>query len=395
MKSVSCPICNRSALLRNSEQIGYQKPKKYAVYHCVDGCETAFVRPLKVDEEIYNAIYSKGDAVPGYARYFLYAQKVLQVDNPLKYLVEAEDVYWGIDQFLKRKKQKNPKILEVGCGLGYLTYALSKAGHSVKGIDISKVAIEEAQKKYGHSLFECIDLLELSKRQKASYHVVIFTEVIEHIENVKEFMQAVVQLLLPGGSIFLTTPNKTPYPSDVLWETEPPPVHLFWFTENAMRFLAKTLKCSVDFIDFSLFNYLEYCKKGDYSKAEISIRNFQPSRLPRLDEKGDVLKDLPNTLHTSFTELPKGFTLDAPASPPQLPLKRSFAEKILRKIARWTTKCLGIYSYLKKNEEKKKIEKEQSQERERILNLFPKNRPTMCAIFNKPKKMPWVLFDKF
>ena len=54
--------------------------------------------------------------------------------------------------------------MEVGCGLGYLTYALDKSQFNVTGIDISNKAIELAIKRFGNLYFN--DTLEsyLSKK---------------------------------------------------------------------------------------------------------------------------------------------------------------------------------------------------------------------------------------
>ncbi|KAF3362609.1 Methyltransferase type 11 [Chlamydiales bacterium STE3] len=358
-----CPICEKTAPLKSQEQYGYQSTKKYAIYHC-DHCSTAFASPLKVDESIYNCIYSKAREVPGYDRYYDYAEKVLEVPSPLDYLANAEDVYWGIRQFLN-SKTRSLRILEVGCGFGYLTYAIKKAGHDIKGIDISKVAVEKAAERYG-DLFSCIDVREMAQSEGPSYDLIIFTEVIEHIDNVKEFMRAVNKLLIPGGHLLVTTPNKTPYPQDVLWETEPPPVHLLWLSENSMRHLAKEMNHRVDFIDFQPLNRKEFLELGCYFSPTTSIRDYTPTRLPRLDEKGNVMKEMPTSVHA----LPE--FLDRLQPPLQ---KKSFLERAVCKIARSVPQMkkiqLQLEAYFKRKEFQKKLE------------AIPHTRPTMCAIFTK------------
>lgn len=363
-KTTDCPICKQKAHLRSHEQYGYQSTKKYDVYHC-DHCSTAFVSPLKVDEHIYNCIYSKAREVPGYDRYYDYAEKVLEVSNPLAYLAEAEDVYWAIQQYLNGKARPL-KVLEVGCGFGYLTYAIKKAGHEIKGIDISSVAIERASQRYGN-LFACEDVRELAKTEGPSYDLIVFTEVIEHIENVNDFMQAVNRLLLPGGNLIVTTPNKTPYPKDILWETEPPPVHLFWLSENSMRHIAKELNHQVDFIDFKPLNCREFLSSGRYFSPTISIGQYVPTRLPRLDEKGDVMKDMPTSIHG----WPEYVHLLQPA-----PQEKSFLEKVANKLFSKIPGLKKVQLKLESHFSKKEFQ--------RKLNAIPKTRPTMCAIFTKP-----------
>lgn len=408
MTRQACPICEETASLKSDQQIGYQRSKTYEVYHC-NTCASAFVSPLKVDENIYNHIYSKAREVPGYGRYYDYAEKVLEVASPLDYLADEEDVYWGIRQFLKSKKRRALKILEVGCGFGYLTYALSKAGHEVKGIDISHVAVEQAKKKYG-DLFECIDVRDLAKRETLSYDAVIFTEVIEHIEDPKGFMKVMDQLLLPGGHLIVTTPNKTPYPEDVLWETEPPPVHLFWLSEKTMNYLAKLMGYQVSFVDFTLLNYQEYRTRGDYFRPSISIRNYIPTRQPRLDEEGQVLIDAPTSIHHLLTTHDKAplFTVPEFRDPFSAPLPNNGTlSKAKVRVSRGITRAwvwlkrniqyYEIYPLLKRGVDLLKFfwstlkqgnaSFQEWRRKKKLLKNLPKSRPTLCAIFTKQKAL--------
>ena len=51
----------------------------------------------------------------------------------------------------------------------------------------------------------------------------------------------------------MTTPNRSFYEADVLWETEPPPVHLWWFSEEGLYRMADRLACDIELIDFTDF----------------------------------------------------------------------------------------------------------------------------------------------
>lgn len=281
-----CPICEQHAELKFKEHCGYLKSVKFDIYHCRT-CYTAFAAPLKTDHSIYDLIYRNIDRVPGYIRYLTYAEKVIKERDPLAYLAESEDVYWSIAHYLKSKPIERLKILEIGSGFGYLTYALAKRGYNIKGIDISHVAVEQASKRYG-PYFECRSVEELAQLEGPAYDLVIFTEVIEHIEDVKGFLKAANALLKSGGDLILTTPNRTPYPEDVLWETEPPPVHLWWFSEKSIALLAKQIGLTAHFINFYEYNLKELVRTNEYQKPYLAIRNLLPSRLPRFNVEGEV-----------------------------------------------------------------------------------------------------------
>lgn len=275
-----CPICNCSLFTIFKQHLGYQESQTFDLLHC-STCNTSLASPLQIDQRVYDHIYKNVHRVPGYDRYLKYADEVLIEENPLQYLAESEDVYWGVQEALKGAK-KEVKILEVGCGFGYLTYALVKAGYDTLGVDISSVAIEAAIKRYG-PYFKHADIFKLAEQQVYFYDIILLTEVIEHVPNPKDFLKALYKLLKPQGKLLLTTPNKSAYPSEILWETEPPPVHLWWFSEDSISYLAKECHYQSVFLDFSCYNQLYPIE------AILHALPYQPTRLPRLDSKGAVI----------------------------------------------------------------------------------------------------------
>lgn len=275
-----CPLCGKKASKKWGQHPGYRKLESYRIFHC-HRCCTAFCHPQHVPENLYEKIYENSSQLPGYNRYLHYAEQVLKEKDPLKYLSDAEDVYWAIQHYLD-DESLDKKILEIGCGQGYLTYALRCRGFNAIGLDISKRAVDSARKRYGDH-YLCEDLIKYSQNNFCKYDTIIMTEVIEHIEDVKAFLKAIDLLLKPGGHLVLTTPNRSLYPVDVLWETEPPPVHLWWFSEKSIAYLAKRLSYRCRFIDFSAYNAehsLDICDQ---------IRGYHPTRCSRIDENGKVL----------------------------------------------------------------------------------------------------------
>ncbi|MBN1618310.1 class I SAM-dependent methyltransferase [Candidatus Dojkabacteria bacterium] len=232
--------------------IGYKDNLVFDIYSC-GFCNTSFVDPLKSDENVYNLIYSNLDKVPGYDRYAEYKKNIKKSDDPLGYLSEREETYWAIYNVLNEIKDKSLKILEVGCGQGYLTYAISKKGFNIRGVDISENAIRLAKESFG-DLYEVADVLKLSETSSKKYDVIIATELIEHLEHPDAFMNAFQKMLNPGGRLILTTPNKSLFGVNVIWDTDLPPVHLWWFSENSMKIMAQKYGFDVNFVDFREYN---------------------------------------------------------------------------------------------------------------------------------------------
>lgn len=267
----NCLLCGGSAELRYKDYPGYQEPYTFNIYHCRD-CNTAFSLPRVDTDFLYENIYKNGDKVPGYNRYWKYARIVKKLQNPLSYLADTKDVYWGVKKALSLciKDKRSAKILEIGSGLGYLTYSLIKADYDAIGLDISQTAVKQANETFGEH-YIAADLFEYSKLYPGTFDIIILTEVIEHVDRPSDFIKAIIHLLKPGGRAIITTPNKSLYPAEVTWATDLAPVHCWWFSEESMRYIAKKSGTAISFLDFS-----------DYYKTNYQVVNTSSLRNEKL-----------------------------------------------------------------------------------------------------------------
>jgi|GEM_PF-452579 len=280
-----CLLCGGKADLKHSEYPGYQEPGIYKIYHC-SVCNASFSLPMEDGSLIYENIYKNGDRVPGYSRYWRYARIIKKVSNPLDYLAENHEDYWSVREALAMyvPDKSSTKILEIGSGLGYLTYSLNMAGYNVTGMDVSQTAVSQAIKNFGEH-YICADLFGYSRLAPESYDIIILTEVIEHVSNPLEFIKSMIRLLKPGGRTIITTPNKSFYPREVIWASDLPPVHCWWLSEDSMNNIAKKLNVNNSFINFR-----------DYYKMNfqvIGIGSLLEGRLPKpfFNCDGKLLKE--------------------------------------------------------------------------------------------------------
>jgi SAM-dependent methyltransferase len=132
--------------------------------------------------------------------------------------------------------------------LGYLTYALSKAGFDATGLDLSDGAIAQAKRRFGDR-FVSGDVFEWAKARRGTYDLVMMLELIEHVEDPAKWIEAGRALLKPGGKLLFSTPNRDFYPRGTVWETEAPPVHLWWFSPSTFKYLASVVQSDVEIMD--------------------------------------------------------------------------------------------------------------------------------------------------
>jgi 2-polyprenyl-3-methyl-5-hydroxy-6-metoxy-1,4-benzoquinol methylase len=248
---LSCPLCGNEAHLVRRDITGYREDLSYDIFTCVF-CEASHARPLRHEEKVYQNIYKLADRIPGYDRYFRYFSEIVSTQNPLKYLADMEGMYWAVSHFLSERK--NLRVLELGCGMGYLTYALHKEGYDVTGIDLSEEAIERARKQFNKDIYICGNILDAQVLPDAVFDIIILLEVIEHLPDIPDFLSRLKIRLAPGGTILLTTPNKSIYPPGTIWQTDLPPVHLWWLSEKSFWVLADRMGFSLELTDFTPFN---------------------------------------------------------------------------------------------------------------------------------------------
>lgn len=283
MNSKNCPLCNGSTRLAYVGMLGYMEGDSFDIYECLV-CDASFASPFLSNELLYNYIYDQVDSIPGYMRYDRFAQLVLKVKNPLDVLANLENVYWAVRESLKSVvDKKKVSILEVGSGLGYLTYSLNKAGYKTEGLDLSHQAVKKANERYGE-FYEAGDLFVISKERTKYYDYVVMTELIEHVENPKDFIEASLCMLKDGGKLILTTPNKTKSHKDVIWQSDVPPVHLWWLAEKSIIKIADSFSKKCEFIDFT-----EFTKKFSEYDTNVNMDSLQAS-LPRLRKDGKVFE---------------------------------------------------------------------------------------------------------
>lgn len=111
----------------------------------------------------------------------------------------------AILSYLQSLKLENPRILDLGCGTGWLTAILGQFGPTT-GVELSDVAVSKAKQKYPYVKYYQANILNW-KYQPNSFDVVVSQEVIEHFDNQEVYIRICHDLIRPGGYLILTTPN--------------------------------------------------------------------------------------------------------------------------------------------------------------------------------------------
>lgn len=103
------------------------------------------------------------------------------------------------------------KILDLGCGVGFLVYFLKQQGFdNVTGIDLNESLISVAKSKVSAE-FIVADGITYLEKQQTQYDIIFLWNVLEHIpkENVTKSLQVLHKSLSDDGFVVVRTPNMT------------------------------------------------------------------------------------------------------------------------------------------------------------------------------------------
>jgi len=96
------------------------------------------------------------------------------------------------------------RMLEIGCGTGYVLSYLRQNGIDIEGADISIDGMKYCQKRLGQIGLYQVDILALPFL--CDFDIIGIFDVLEHIEEDEYALENISQALKPGGKLLITVP---------------------------------------------------------------------------------------------------------------------------------------------------------------------------------------------
>ncbi len=222
-----CPYCKskeRTLAYKDVQDWSfYCAPGKWSYWDCTN-CEALYLNPRPKEEFIYKAYasyYTHGSTSNRFSQrlkeriknecFFHWKNADLQprlqipkllsfVLTPLKKLLH---IPYELEQLVDLQRGK---LLDVGCGSGYILNIAQQLGWNVTGLEIDPNAVKAAQIR-GLNVLQG-DYRNL-KNMANEFDCVICSHVLEHVHEPLALITLLVQALKPGGSLLLSLPNAT------------------------------------------------------------------------------------------------------------------------------------------------------------------------------------------
>lgn len=226
MPGAVCTICRRTDYVPAHQVDGF------SIVRCA-GCGHLYVWPRPPMDEV-QAIYR--------GSYFANPAFETTDDNAYYgYRDQAEDrpnVETRMDEILARvERHVTPgRLLDVGCGLGFMVGVAGRRGWDAHGVDLNADAVAWAREHVSPQIdVGTLDGLDVPE---GSFDCVTLLDIIEHVADPRTELASVRRALRPGGLLVIVTPDAGSVVSRALgshWlEMKRAPEHLHFFSRRGL-----------------------------------------------------------------------------------------------------------------------------------------------------------------
>lgn len=145
-------------------------------------------------------------------------------------LVAVESRNWHLQsrmalnlETIDRYAKPAGRVLDIGCGTGFLLERLAERGFSGLGIDLSPESVEHARRRLAE--IGAADRLtavvgSAYEPPAGPFDLIALTDVLEHLEDPRACLAALRAQLAPSGLLVISTPNRRSLPGARRWLAE-------------------------------------------------------------------------------------------------------------------------------------------------------------------------------
>jgi SAM-dependent methyltransferase len=194
------------------------------------------------------------------------------------------------------------KVLEIGSAKGTFLEHLTSKGIKARGLELNEGVIDYCKSKGIDVLNETIQ--DHAVANKSQYDVVCSFQVMEHIWDIKEVLEASVELLKPGGYLIVSVPNNKSFLGYSLNYLNMPPHHMGLWSKEVLKHLETLLPVEMVTCDFEPLQTYHF----DYFKNTMVEKFRRKSGIVGRFKSWLFLNTFPWNLKLMSNEL-QGFTI--------------------------------------------------------------------------------------
>ena len=287
-----CNLCESKNITVKADSVFGDESHKKAFYHC-HNCDVVFQYPFfsKTEEdEFYKKSFEGYMSDRSGNSAWLGADEHIE-SNQGTFLRRFDYLKDWINGFNEKE------VLEIGCSSGFMLFPLAELGAKVNGIEPSAVFSE-------YLIHKEVNLYsDLKEVPDQSMDIVMHFFVMEHITDIKTWLQEQYRILKPGGSIIIEVPSwddplHTVFNNSAFHQFYWSLVHPWYFNKASVVFLMDEM----GFLDVEIVPYQRYGLKNHF--------NWAISNSPGMDESlVHITEDLDKSYKKSLEAIEKTDTI--------------------------------------------------------------------------------------
>jgi len=256
-ENLFCPCCSsqesRPYLLGASD---YITGEKFNVYRCW-GCGAGFTYPRPPQMGVY------------------YPYRYRQYAGPVQAALRA---FYGLRvRQWHRRMGKSGRVLEVGCGNGWMLKGFADHGWTVVGVERSIQEVRHARAYLSLPVFVG-DLGTL--RTESQFDLIVIFQVLEHVLDPVGVLRHCRRLLKPQGTLIVSVPNLESWQAKLFgsrWFHLDVPRHLVHFTPESLA----TTFARAGF-DVGAFHFFSAHDPYGWIQSTLNVMGFRQNFLTEL-----------------------------------------------------------------------------------------------------------------
>lgn len=217
----TCPVCNSASATPAFTVADFFFTKESFTLVDCSQCGFRFTNPRPSQSEVGRYYHSDG---------YLSHRTTNKGITASIYRILRQYALGAKLSIVRRFSSADP-LLDIGCGTGsFLRYAQAQ-GFSVSGVEPGEAARNEALRLCGPNISKRLDELPTNT---SSFSAITLWHVLEHLDNLGDYLARVKSLLSPEGRVFIAVPNRSSWDCDYygpFWAAWDVPRH-FWHFRN-------------------------------------------------------------------------------------------------------------------------------------------------------------------
>lgn len=228
---IYCPACDSSLINPVLSAKDYTvSGKSFSIWQC-NNCSLRFTQDVPDIDTIGE--YYKSE------NYISHTNTSKGLINRLYQIIRKKTLKQKRKLVCKIAGRKQGEILDVGSGVGAFVNEMKQNGWQAMGLEPDADARKIAKEIFNCELRNTDEFFHLPEN---FFDIITLWHVLEHIHDLKNFLNQLKKILKPSGQIIIAVPNYTSLDASVYkeyWAGYDVPRHLYHFSPLAMEFLIK------------------------------------------------------------------------------------------------------------------------------------------------------------